>query len=172
MGPVEILFLSIIAIFGVVGIVRGYHRELGVTTMLLVALFVTEFVPVYLGSYLNRFVGQATDGSAAQIARTTDLIWILVLIVITYISYQGETLTFPGAGSNAFLGLLIGLLNGYLFAGSIWYFLAGAGWPGLHVVPPFSPLYDFLFKVLPPAVLTWQFLIIVVALMLILRVWK
>ncbi len=172
MGPVEVLFLSIIAIFGVIGIVRGYHRELGVTTMLLVALFVTEFVPVYLGSYVNRLVGQVTDGTAAQIAATTDIIWLVFLVIVTYISYQGETLTFPGAGNNPALGLLIGLLNGYLFAGSVWYFLAGAGWPGLHVVPPFSALYDFLFKVLPPAVLNWQFLIAVVALRLILRVWK
>ncbi len=172
MGPVEIVFLSIMAIFGVVGIVRGYHRELGVTALLLVALFVTEFVPVYLGSYLNRLVGLVTDGTAAQIAVTTSLMWLVFLIVVAFISYQGETLTFPGAGNSPALGLLVGLLNGYLFAGSVWYFLMEAGYPGLHVVPPFSMLYDFLIKVLPPVVLNWQFLIIILALMLIIRVWK
>ena len=44
MGPIEIVFLLLVAVFIVIGIVRGYARELGVTTMLLIALFVLEFL--------------------------------------------------------------------------------------------------------------------------------
>ena len=43
MGPIELLFLVVIGLFGAIGVVRGYQRELGVTTMLLLTLFVIEF---------------------------------------------------------------------------------------------------------------------------------
>jgi hypothetical protein len=44
MGPVEGVFLAIIAMFGAIGVVRGWQQELGVTTMLLLALFVISFI--------------------------------------------------------------------------------------------------------------------------------
>ena len=44
MGPIELLFLVLIGLFGAIGVVRGYQRELGVTTMLLLTLFVIEFL--------------------------------------------------------------------------------------------------------------------------------
>ena len=44
MGPVEVVFLILIGLFGAIGVVRGWQRELGVTTMLLITLFVIEFV--------------------------------------------------------------------------------------------------------------------------------
>ena len=44
MGPVEVVFLVVIGIFGAIGVVRGSQRELGVTTMLLLALFVITFL--------------------------------------------------------------------------------------------------------------------------------
>ena len=44
MGPIEFVFLTLFLIFGIIGVMRGYGRELGVTTMLLLALFVLEFI--------------------------------------------------------------------------------------------------------------------------------
>jgi len=43
MGPVELVFGLLVVIFAAIGVVRGYARELGITTMLLLALFVIEF---------------------------------------------------------------------------------------------------------------------------------
>ncbi len=44
MGPVEITFFIVVGIFIAIAFVRGYGKELGVTIMLLIALFVLEFM--------------------------------------------------------------------------------------------------------------------------------
>ena len=170
MGPIEILFLVVIGLFGAIGVVRGYQRELGVTTMLLLALFVIEF-------FMATTLGDRVTGvfsnlgvSETQIDTIVDLTACAVLLIVTFISYQGLGLVYPGSGRNNFLSLLIGLLNGYLFAGSIWWYLQNAGWPLAKVTEPFTPAYDFLVQLLPPEIFGWQFFILVAVAMLIIRV--
>ena len=95
-------------------------------------------------------------------------------MLMTFISYQGVTLVFPIKSTSWFLGLGIGLINGYLFAGSMWYYLQRAGWPLLHSVvkPEYSQLNDTLIKLMPPAIFSWQALLLMVVALLILRIWK
>ncbi len=92
------------------------------------------------------------------------------LIFIAFIAYQGEVFRYPGSTNNSFLSWLVGLLNGYLFAGSIWYYLAQGQWPLNVVQPPYSQLYTAIYTVLPPAIFKWQYLIALVVIMIILRV--
>lgn len=172
MGPIELLFLTLIAMFGAIGVVRGYQRELGVTTMLLLALFVISF---FMSTGLGDRVASALTGlgmSEAQLDTTIDLVAVVVLLVVTFISYQGLGLVYPGSGQNHFLSLLIGLLNGYLCAGSCWWYLDSAGWPLGKVTDAYTPLYEFLVQLLPPAIFGWQFYILVAVAMLIFRVAK
>ena len=104
--------------------------------------------------------------------RDRDLTACAVLLIVTFISYQGFGLVYPGSGRNNFLSLLIGLLNGYLFAGSIWWYLQNAGWPLAKVTEPFTSVYEFLVQLLPPEIFGWQFFILVAVAMLIFRVIK
>jgi hypothetical protein len=168
MGPIEILFLTVMVIFGVIGIVRGYQRELGVTTMLMVALSIILLSQTFLEPRLEKALG--VDGNSADVKTTQAMIYSLILIVITFIAYQGETLVFPGGSPNAILGLLVGLLNGYLFAGTLWYYWDRAGWPLGLVTQPYTQFYSAMLKILPPAILPWWFFVSVLILMLILRV--
>jgi len=94
------------------------------------------------------------------------------LTILTFISYQGITISFMGTGQSNVFGLGAGLLNGYLYAGSLWYYLHNAGWPFLVVKEPFSNFYNFALALLPPNVFKWPYLIALVAFMLIMRVWK
>ena len=54
-------------------------------------------------------------------------------LAIVFASYAGRTLDFRGkelrAPEGTMLSLLIGLLNGYLVAGTIWYYAALFGYP-------------------------------------------
>ncbi len=144
MGPIEILFLVVIGLFGAIGVVRGYQRELGVTTMLLLALFIIEFfMATTLGDRVTGVLSNA-GVSETQIDTIVDLTACVVLLIVTFISYQGLGLVYPGSGRNNFLSLLIGLLNGYLFAGSIWWYLQNAGWPLAKVTNPSHRSYEFL----------------------------
>jgi hypothetical protein len=171
MGPVEIVFIVVILLFGAIGIVRGYQRELGVTAMLLIALFVLTFIEATFSDQVLALLGKVGVDEASA-----DSVWALIatgfLLIIAFISYQGIVLLFPGSGRNWFLSGLIGLTIGYLLAGSIWYYLAQADWPFGKVVPDYSQFYDLAVQLLPPAILTWQYFIGLAVLMLILRVVK
>lgn len=171
MGPIETLFLTVFGIFGAIGIVRGYSRELGVTTMLLLTLFVLTFVQDTLGDQIVKFLGQS-GVSASSAVTFYSLFACVVLIIVTFISYQGYTLAFPGTGSKWLLALIVGLINGYLFAGSVWYYLAQAKWPFVAVVPDYTAFYNFLVQLLPPELFSWQYFILLAVGMLILRVIK
>ncbi|MBE2235846.1 MAG: hypothetical protein IAE85_20310 [Anaerolinea sp.] len=170
MGPVEVVFLILIGLFGAIGVVRGWQRELGVTTMLLITLFVIEFVlTTSVGQRIESFLTGA-GVSQEQLLVIESMAAVGLLLLVTFISYQGLGLVYPGSSKNSLLSLLIGLLNGYLFAGSLWYYLARANWPLANVVPDYSQFYDFFVQILPPAIFGWQFFILLAVAMLILRV--
>lgn len=169
-GPIEILFLALLFVFSLIGLVRGFGRELGVTTMLLIILFVLEFFSERYQATLNQLF--QFEPSQYPISPIQAWLFVGVLVLIAFISYQGQTLVFPGRGSQPFFDWGTGLLNGYLLAGSIWYYLAQAGWPGLPVYPPFTEFYQALVQLLPPAVFSWPYFIGLAIILLIARVWR
>ena len=82
-------------------------------------------------------------------------------------------MSFPGKRGRIFFDLGSGLLNGYLFAGSLWYYLQEANWPILRPVGAISRrITTFLCAFLPPAIFGWQYLIGLAIIMLIARIWK
>jgi hypothetical protein len=171
MGPVELVFVAIWLLFGIIGLVRGVWKELGATTMLFIGLLFLQLVAGPLGKYWSMLLGYfTTDPNTQKVI--SDMIAVAVMLVITFISYQGEVLTYPGKGDNWFFSLGTGLLNGWLVAGSVWYYLDAAGWPGGIVNPPFTQYYNTMVKLLPPAVLRWEVLVLLVVFMMVLRVLK
>jgi hypothetical protein len=174
MTPVGVVFLIVMLLFGVIGIVRGVAKELGVTTMLLVALMVLQLTATLFLSRITQFLTQVFGVSATDVPAIIAFCSACFLMLMTFISYQGVTLIFPIKSTSWFLGLGIGLINGYLFAGSMWYYLQRAGWPLLHslVKPEYSQLNDTLYKLMPPVIFTWQALLLMVVALLILRIWK
>lgn len=169
MGPIELLFLTVTVLFGAIGIVRSYQRELGVTTILLIGLFVITFLNDRLGGQIDSLFA-AAGVAESQLAALRAIVYTIFLIIVVFIAYEGVSLIFPGSGKNWFVSLLVGLINGYLFAGSIWYYLDAAGWPLGKVTQPFSPFYEFAVQLLPPAVFGWQYFILVAVAMLLIRV--
>jgi hypothetical protein len=169
-GPVEIIFLILLGVWAMIGVVRGYPRELGVTTMLLIGLFVLELLneryQTVVENALNVITGQPAIGAARA------WIYVILLLVLTFISYQGQTLVFPGKAGRTFFDIGTGILNGYLLWGSIWYYLQQAGWPGLPISPPFTEAYQMMVRILPPAVFSWPYFIGLAVILLIARVWK
>ncbi len=172
MGPVEITFLVIVVIWGAIGIVRGYPKELGVTLMLFIGLFVLVFIDARLCNQFMRLMAFIAGPDPYRQATLKTVIYCLFLVFMVFISYQGDVLAYPARGKSSFISWLVGLLNGYLFAGSVWYYLALAQWPFGLVRPPFTPFYDALSKILPPEVFSWLVLIGLIVIMLILKVIK
>jgi len=132
--PIEVFFGVIVFIFMIIGIVRGFLRELGVTLALMFLLFfLSRFQPS-----IDKGVAKALDvGSRLVGGQSRNVLeaWLYVFVIgaAAFISYEGETLAFggtpPHGGQGTVLGAIAGLLNGYLIAGSLWFYLDKFNYP-------------------------------------------
>ena len=138
MIPVEFLWLTLILFFGVIGATRGLAKELGVTTILLLSLFVLKFTWEQLAAR-----GLALLGDRVPVETVMAIYYIVSIVFVAIISYEGFTLVFPVRQtkgiSKAILGFPAGLFNGYLIVGTIWDVTNQAKYFGLKV--PFE-CYD------------------------------
>jgi len=178
--PLETLVINLLLMFGMIGIVRGFLKELGVTTVLLVLLFGLSRLEDRIPQFLTR--ASATVGFAVPKAPdpTGQLIWasfyILVIAFVTLISYPGETLAFEGKSpkgpKGVLFGVMTGLLNGYLVSGSIWYFLDKYDYPTMLLYRFQEPLTEFAQSLVPllPLTLLRPFLPFLVVLVILARV--
>ena len=180
MTPVETLWIGLVLAFALTGIVRGFLRELGVTLVLIVALFgLTR-----LAGYMPRLLELTTTVLKVPVSSWVDrdpiwLIFYLVMIFgVIFIAYQGYVVKYPGnepkGMQGILLSLMIGVINGYLAIGSVWYYVHKYEGPvralGL-IQSDYTPLAQRLLKVLPPDVLApyLPFLIVFMIVLLVLK---
>ncbi|MBC8262688.1 MAG: hypothetical protein H8E47_01005 [Anaerolineales bacterium] len=136
MEPIEVLWIVLVLIFGAIGLIRGFLKELGVTTTVFVAIYIISqwlegrgVTDMALGKAVGVspgvFGALAADDPRSALIRC--MLYILIMVFMVFISYHGETLTFGGSPpkgrTGVFFNLMIGLLNGYLVVGTIWYYL-------------------------------------------------
>jgi len=132
MIPVEYMWLTLMLVFGVIGATRGLWKELGVTTILMLSLFVLKFgweqiVKKNIASLPGKLPPATVEA----------LYYIIPILFIAFIAYEGISLRFPikemkGLG-KALFGFLGGLLNGYLIVGTVWNAVWIAKYFGLQV---------------------------------------
>jgi hypothetical protein len=154
------VFWVFIIIFALIGMMRGWAKELIVTFAVILAIFII--------SVIERFApfieGILTSESAAS-----GVFWLrsIILLLLVFFGYQTPTLPrFAGSGKfardrlqDSLLGLFLGVLNGYLVVGTIWYYLDQAGYPYPNIIQ--APLPDTewgqaalrIISLLPP---TWM----------------
>jgi hypothetical protein len=174
-----VLFLLIL-IMGVVGIVRGFLKELGVTLVLVATLWTLTMVLPFLEGFFNGgglpFLGL---GPLADSQNTQKLLFVLfsgLIILAAFISYEGETLSYEGTAPKRLvgvgLGFLIGAVNGYLLFGTLWWLADRYNYPfGLISVPlPEAAQQIIDSNLLPPSLLasgTGPFNLLAVALIIL-----
>ena len=119
-----------IALFGAVGFLRGWTKEIVATAGIILALFTTW----QLEGTLIQPLTQGASGEQVFYLHTG------FLMLITFFAYQT-----PGTASRLsegrmwstrreglqerLLGMVIGAVNGYLIFGSVWYYLDVTGYP-------------------------------------------
>lgn len=128
MVPIEAFFGILVFMFTMIGIVRGFLRELGVTLVMVFLLFLlNQFDPQLSGGLNKVFTVSRRVLPVSNQNALACWLFIFVISAMAFVSYQGETLTYAGTppkgASAVYLGLLTGALNGYLIAGSIWYYM-------------------------------------------------
>jgi hypothetical protein len=169
MATLSFVFFFLIAIFAVIGSLRGWAKEMMVTFSVVLAVFIIYIMQGIIPGLLNNLT---PAGTAAYF-------WLRagILIILVFFGYQ--TPNMPKIGGARFarerlqdilLGLFLGALNGFLVAGALWYYMKEAGYPfPKYIVAPMQgdPFTDGAFRLYPwlaPAWLKGNMLYIAIAL--------
>ncbi|GAB4403694.1 MAG: hypothetical protein Kow00123_15030 [Anaerolineales bacterium] len=181
MGPIEVLWGSLVVVFGLIGLVRGFLKEVGVTTVLAFLLFLLTFFAKQITQALDMLVAlvriSPPDSPQANLVRYG--VYAGVIIMTAFISYQGETLAFEGrpvpGPFGIILNLVIGLWNGYLIIGSLWYYMHQLNYPislfGLFQ-QPLTPAATVMVTLLPEALIPAYGFLALAAFLIFMRVVK
>lgn len=163
----NVLLWVFIAIFAIIGYVRGGAKESLVTSAVILGLYMVTIFEKYIP-----FVKEIASHQDTTIL----LIRLLIVGVLVLLGYQ--TPNYPRAATgkrfsrespqDKILGFVIGALNGYLIFGTAWYYLYNAGYPIAVIIAPTpgSPLAAItksMVEYLPPAVLGEPFIYFAVA---------
>lgn len=144
------VFWIFVMMFGIIGLMRGWTKEILVTASIILALFIME----ELGQYIFDVMVRTTD--PAQIAtdpnaplRRLVMLRASVLLIVTFFGYQGPTVvhfatrgrvrTRPGESlQEGLLGLMMGGVNGYLVVGTLWWYLQVHNYPFRWITAPLA----------------------------------
>ncbi len=129
------IFWMFVILFGIIGAMRGWAKELLVTFSGVLALFILSVLETYVP-----FVSQNLRQNPAT------LFWLRVVLLfgLVFFGYQSPNLQ-RLAATNRFareklqdylLGFIMGMLNAYIFIGTLWWFLNDAGYPWTFISPP------------------------------------
>jgi uncharacterized membrane protein required for colicin V production len=134
MSIVYVLWMYVI-LFAVIGMLRGWAKELLVAFSVILALALNLLLKQYIP-----IVKDLPDDSSS-------LFWIrtLILIALVYFGYQTIALV-PHLASkaarerlqDALFGAILGAINGYLIAGTVLFYLDQAKYPYPNIIstPP------------------------------------
>jgi uncharacterized membrane protein required for colicin V production len=131
MMSIVYLFWMYVILFGLVGWMRGWAKELLVAFSVILALalnhVVHKYIPIARGLPEN----------------DVSLFWVrtIILLVLVYFGYQ-TVISIPHLASKAarerlqdtLFGAFLGAINGYLIAGSILYYMHVADYPFENVI--------------------------------------
>ncbi len=176
MNPIEILFLAIGFIIALIGMARGHVKESGVTMVLFATIFLLTYLEKRILGLLALVIG---EWSPTDRLDPNNLFYFLLFATVfgslVYASYAGRVLNLnpnkiTGPQGTAF-DLVLGVINGYLVAGMLWYYLDKFLYPLSSIQPTLSDEAQLFVKYLPPHLFPSPFFWIVpIALLLILRV--
>jgi len=150
-----VLFGLFVILFGVIGAMRGWAKELLVTSAIVLGLFLNNILATYIQPY-QTFLATAQLGTvfAAQAG---------VILMLAFFGYQTPKIQAlqPKLVRERFeeimLGGFMGLLNGFLLVGSIWFYLhqTGYGTTDLVIAPEgeLAEQIEGLMAYMPPSLL-------------------
>ncbi len=179
MGLIEIYFGTIAIIIMLIGLAQGYARELGRTIIIHVAIFLLLYVEDRLSpilSTIGRLIFSVEDLGTQQLFLSN--FYLIIFVITIFAGYAGRVIIFPGqelsAPQGTILSCLVGSINGYLIAGSLWYYqhvydypLSTIGWINTDLSPIAVELVRFLPQNLMSSPTLW---IIPIVVLLLLRV--
>lgn len=141
MVTIEAVAGLLVLIFGIMGAVRGWTKEIIATAGVILALFALNTLRGPIESFVPPGATPAQKFG----------IWAVLFLFVVFFSYQTPAVAKAvsrgklgvrarAALQERILGMVIGLVNGYLVIGTIWYYLQQQGYPFPSLIlPPINP---------------------------------
>lgn len=154
MMSLSTVFWLLLIIFGTIGGMRGWAKEILVLFSLVLALFIDTLI--------KQFVPNIENALQAQGAMMLFYVRATFFILLAFFGYETPSVASGLAGKgkrerlqDILLGVVIGMLNGYLLIGTIWFYLHQAGYqvPGIISPAPNDPIVLNYIKYMPPGVI-------------------
>ena len=150
MVSLSFIFFIFVLIFGTIGAMRGWAKEILVSFGVILAMFILSVL---------QNLPPIRDTVAIQGSNSKFWLQAMIIVVLTFFAYQ--TPNFPKLSGARFarermadilLGFLMGIINGYLVIGSLWYYLDQAGYKPLQMYfsPPTSDAVIRLLSYMAP----------------------
>ena len=140
-------FWLFVFLFGLIGMMRGWAKELLVTFSVVLALAFNHV----LQKYVPLVNSLPLDG--------TPIFWIRIVIVITLVFFGYQTVGLPRFAGKAareklqdsLLGFILGAMNGYFVIGTAWFYLDQAKYPFEYITAPVAgtPMGDAALRLIP-----------------------
>ncbi len=132
MVSLNFMFWLFVILFGIIGAMRGWAKELLVSFSVILALAFNRL--------LERYVPVINTMPADSLI----LFWLRVIIVGLLVFFGYQTVSMPRFAGKAareklqdsLLGFMLGAINGYMVVGSIWFYIDQAGYPFSYITNP------------------------------------
>lgn len=154
MSPVDIVILVILSLSTLIGVFRGFIREVLSLASWIVALYVAWLFAAQGAVHLESYIGQP----ALRIAAAFAGIFVIMLIAASILSYLLYRLLYISgiSGMDRSLGAVFGIARGVVLVAAVILaavymdFAAQPWWQGSKLVVYFTPVTDFLLSLMPP----------------------
>lgn len=145
------VFWFFVLLFGVIGLMRGWVREIQATAAAVLSMFIIEqFSPWVWTVLVERTPADILATDPMGTLRRLVMLKSAVLLIVVFFGYQGPVLVqFATSGRSkanrpresiqeGILGLGVGVLNGYLIVGALWWYVHVGQYPFDWIVSPLN----------------------------------
>jgi hypothetical protein len=177
MIPLNTVFWGLVVLFGLIGALRGWAKEVLVGFSVLLSLFIQQVFGQYVlkgeSAYLPVLLSVSDVTAPPEYSMDQFYACVVLLLVLAFFGYASPTLAqVIGAKvareriQEAILGLVLGLINGYLIVGMLWFYLAKIGYVvgGIEAPLEGTPAFVIAANYLLPDWLTAPVLYVAIAL--------
>lgn len=132
MVSIFFFFWLLVILFGVIGAMRGWAKEILVSFSVILALFMITLIQSYVP-----VIATLVQSADPETKKYLFIVQTIVVVVLAFFGYQTPTLQrFVGSEKfrrerlqDALLGFFLGSLNGFLVVGTIWFYMHQANYP-------------------------------------------
>lgn len=136
MISINAVFWLLVALFAVIGGVRGWGREILVTFGVILSIFIMNV--------LERFVPFINETLVTTAPTGLFYLRVGVLALLVFFGYQTPNVPRIAASGrfvrerlqDSLLGFFLGAINGFMIWGTIWFYLDNASYPFPLIIPP------------------------------------